>query len=136
MKKTIIVAVLATALAIPQPAAALPRTAEAFEAQVNLCKAGLEMIVDGATDDEELEFYNEELVKYGWDEERDLEDLLLLCVFFKQGYLYGRALRNPRISTALATLFLLEGHAYATRTPTSLQAAFNVSAAFAQSRST
>jgi hypothetical protein len=90
MKKTIIVAVLATALAIPQPAAALPRTAEAFEAQVNLCKAGLEMIVDGATDDEELEFYNEELVKYGWDEERDLEDLLLLCVFFKQGYLYGR----------------------------------------------
>ncbi len=90
MKKQLVTAAVLAALALPQPAAALPRTEEAFDVQVEICRTGLEMIVGGASDEEELDYFREELERHGWREENDLTDLLLLCVFYKRGYLFGR----------------------------------------------
>lgn len=91
MKKlsALLFAASAASMAIPAPAAALPRTMEDFDVQMEICRLGLEMIVDGASDDEEMEFYRDALAENGWKESGDLDDLLLLCAFYKQGYLYA-----------------------------------------------
>jgi hypothetical protein len=77
------------ALAMPTPASALPRNADAFAEQIDICRTGLEMIMDGATDDEELAMFNRRLRANDWLEESDLDDLLVLCSFYKSGYLNG-----------------------------------------------
>lgn len=85
----ILLAASAAALTVPVPAAALPETMEAFDVQMEICRVGLEMIVDGASDDDEVEFYLQSLDENGWTESGDLQDLMLLCAFYKQGYLYA-----------------------------------------------
>ena len=78
------------AASLSAPAAALPRTMDALEAQEDICRTGVKMILNGASDDEELDFYERSLRVNGWTEDGDLEDLLLLCNFYKAGYLYHR----------------------------------------------
>ena len=70
------------------PAAALPRTAEALDIQKSICERGTQLIIDGATDEQEAEFWRVELQKNGWTEPDDFDDLQLICLFFKYGYLY------------------------------------------------
>jgi len=79
----------AAAMAMPAPAAALPRTMEAFEIQMDICGEALEMIVAGASDEEEVDFYRRELDRNGWKEAGDLDDLMLLCAFYKQGWIHA-----------------------------------------------
>jgi len=70
--------------------ATMPRTIEEFEIQTQICSRGLEMILAGATDQEELDFFNVELERNGWVGENDLDDFMMLCNAFKAGYLYAQ----------------------------------------------
>ncbi|MXO58329.1 hypothetical protein GRI89_02060 [Altererythrobacter salegens] len=81
----------ATLLALPQPAAAIPRTEKAILAQIEICRTSLEMVRDGASDDEETDYLVAQLERNGWDEETDLDDLMLVCIFFKQGWLHSQS---------------------------------------------
>jgi len=89
MTKRILSMAMLVALALPVTASALPRSMPAFDVQMDICREGLEMIIDGASDEEEQKMLERRLGEYGWKEEGDLEDIMLLCSFYKQGYLYA-----------------------------------------------
>ena len=72
------------------PAAALPEDTRAIEKQQEICKTGLNMIVNGSTDDEEFAFYRRALQANGWTEPEDFDDLLVRCLFYKYGWLQAR----------------------------------------------
>lgn len=90
MKKPISILATIALLALPSTSHALPRTVEGWEVQMKICSDGLEMILAGASDDDELDFYLVELERNGWVGENDLDDLMMLCNAFKKGYLYAR----------------------------------------------
>ncbi|GAA0282738.1 hypothetical protein GCM10009127_25190 [Alteraurantiacibacter aestuarii] len=76
-------------ITVPTAAMALPRTTEAFQQQISICRGAANLILDGASDQEEEQFLISQLRANGWNEPGDLEDLTLMCVFFKQGYLFA-----------------------------------------------
>jgi hypothetical protein len=90
MQKYILACLALATVAITGPASALPRTLPAFEIQESICEEGLEMIIAGETDQAEQDMYVRRLADYGWDDPNDLEDLMLLCAFYKQGWLYAQ----------------------------------------------
>jgi hypothetical protein len=89
MNKGLLSLAALASLMLAGSATALPRSLPAFELQMDIRKEGLEMIIDGATDEEEQAMLVQRLAGYGWTQECDLDDLNLYCAFYKQGYIYA-----------------------------------------------